>query len=242
MSGIYQIYNPVTNKRYIGSSINVERRFKEHIRNLRANRHCNQHLQNAWNKYPEQLIFELLEVCEPTDLLTFEQYYIDYYKSYNRNFGYNIDRYACHSGNSLSDETKLKISQKHKGKKVPRDIVEKIRLANTGKNKPRQSQRMKELFSLGKSTFPRYNQVSEEKQRSWSQHLSESIKRRYSDYRNRPKGISILVSFDNGTEMIFPSKREAARNLNVDKDAITYAIKNCNGRLKKIHAYVYEKE
>lgn len=48
MSGVYQIYNTETNKRYIGSSIDVERRLKEHLRNLKANRHCNQHLQNAW--------------------------------------------------------------------------------------------------------------------------------------------------------------------------------------------------
>lgn len=38
MSGIYQIYNPINNKRYIGSSINVERRLKEHLRNLEKNR------------------------------------------------------------------------------------------------------------------------------------------------------------------------------------------------------------
>lgn len=53
MSGVYQIYNTETNKRYIGSSIDVQRRLKEHLRNLKANRHCNQHLQNAWNKYKE---------------------------------------------------------------------------------------------------------------------------------------------------------------------------------------------
>lgn len=38
MSGIYQIYNPITNKRYIGSSIHIEQRFKEHIRNLKSGR------------------------------------------------------------------------------------------------------------------------------------------------------------------------------------------------------------
>lgn len=47
MSGVYQIYNTETNKRYIDSSIDVQRRLKEHLRNLKANRHCNQHLQNA---------------------------------------------------------------------------------------------------------------------------------------------------------------------------------------------------
>ncbi len=45
MAGVYQIYNKETNKRYIGSSINIERRLKEHKRNLKANRHPNQHLQ-----------------------------------------------------------------------------------------------------------------------------------------------------------------------------------------------------
>lgn len=38
MSGIYQIYNPINNKRYIGSSINVERRLKEHQGNNRQNK------------------------------------------------------------------------------------------------------------------------------------------------------------------------------------------------------------
>lgn len=42
MSGIYQIYNPINNKRYIGSSINVERRLKEHLRNLEKNRHLSE--------------------------------------------------------------------------------------------------------------------------------------------------------------------------------------------------------
>lgn len=242
MSGIYQIYNPITNKRYIGSSINIERRLKEHLRNLRANRHCNQHLQNAWNKYPEQLIFEELEFCEPTELISFEQYYIDYYRSYDRNFGYNIDRYASHSGNHLSEETKIKISNKHKGKKLQEETVQKIRLKNTGKKKPKQSKKMKQLFDSGKLTFPRYNEVSEYKQKLWSQHLSESAKKRYADYNNRPKGISILVVQDDGNKFIFPSKREAARILKVDKSAITYAIQHCNGRLNKIKAFVFEQE
>lgn len=36
MAGVYQIFNTETNKRYIGSSIDVERRLKEHKRNLKA--------------------------------------------------------------------------------------------------------------------------------------------------------------------------------------------------------------
>lgn len=69
MSGIYQIYNPINNKRYIGSSINVERRLKEHLRNLEKNRHCNDHLQSAYNKYKDVLQFQFLEECEPDECL-----------------------------------------------------------------------------------------------------------------------------------------------------------------------------
>jgi group I intron endonuclease len=73
MSGVYQIYNPINNKRYIGSSINVERRLKEHLRNLKKNTHCNIYLQSAYNKYKEVLQFQFLEECEPDECLIFEQ-------------------------------------------------------------------------------------------------------------------------------------------------------------------------
>ena len=38
MSGVYQIYNPITNKRYIGSSIDVPFRLKtHHLNNMEYN-------------------------------------------------------------------------------------------------------------------------------------------------------------------------------------------------------------
>ena len=149
MSGIYQIYNPINNKRYVGSSINIERRFKQHISDLKANRHHNQHLQNAWNKYGDQLKFEVLEYCEPEYLIETEQYYVDYYNSADRKYGYNIDKYVSHFGHHLSDETRKKISEKAKGRKLSKEAIEKMRLAMTGKKKPKQSQTMKKKYSEG---------------------------------------------------------------------------------------------
>lgn len=185
MAGVYQIYNKETNKRYIGSSINIERRLKEHKRNLKANRHPNQHLQNAWNKYQEYLIFEALEYCEPDQCLKLEQEYIDYYNSANREFGYNIDPQAASAGKHLSEETKQKISKAHTGKKIPPEIVEKVREANTGKPKPKQSEAMKRKYKNG-YTIPRFTDVSADKQMIWKSHLSEGQIKRYSDYSNRP--------------------------------------------------------
>lgn len=54
MIGIYSIINKANNKIYIGSTINLERRLKEHKRRLKYNNHTNTHLQYAWNKYGKE--------------------------------------------------------------------------------------------------------------------------------------------------------------------------------------------
>ena len=52
--GIYCIRNKINNKYYIGQSIDIKNRWKEHKYNLRHNKHVNNKLQNAWNKYGEK--------------------------------------------------------------------------------------------------------------------------------------------------------------------------------------------
>ena len=245
-SGVYQIYNPINEKRYIGSSIDVTRRLKEHRRNLIAQRHHNQHLQNAWNKYGNLLEFKPLEYCEPDQLLDLEQQYIDYYNSADRKFGYNIDAIANHAspGFHLSKETREKISKAHTGRKRTPEEIEKCRQAQIGVPKPKQSETMKRKYANGEATFPRYNEVSEEKQREWSKHSSDACIRRYSDYSNRPKGYFLKVELQDEI-LYFPSLREAARNLGVDKGAIQYVIKRTNGYTKKLNctiSYISEEQ
>lgn len=88
MIGIYKIENIINNKVYIGSSNNIERRWKEHKRLLNNNKHHSIKLQRAWNKYgSENFKFSVLEECEVDRLLYLEQYYIDKFKSYFA--GYN---------------------------------------------------------------------------------------------------------------------------------------------------------
>lgn len=54
MKGIYCIKNKINNKVYIGKAINVENRFKNHIKNLNNNSHKNKHLIASWNKHGER--------------------------------------------------------------------------------------------------------------------------------------------------------------------------------------------
>lgn len=134
-SGIYQIRNLVNGKIYVGSSINLRKRMKDHFRDLRNNRHANQHLQKAYNKYGlDKFIFEVLEYVEKDMLLEREQYYIDTLNVVKE--GYNICPIAAHTfrvwtpaqkqnrcgannpmyGKHLSEEHKKRISEAEKGR------------------------------------------------------------------------------------------------------------------------------
>ncbi len=65
MIGVYAIVHEPTNRSYIGSAINIKRRFKEHKILLRKGLHHSPYLQNVWNKYGEsQFVFKVLKHLE----------------------------------------------------------------------------------------------------------------------------------------------------------------------------------
>ena len=88
--GIYQIRNTKTGKVYVGMSYRVEKRWAEHLRDLRAGTHCNKKLQSAWKKSGEKaFVFEVLELVENEPALRFcEKAW--FAKTGCRKSGYNI--------------------------------------------------------------------------------------------------------------------------------------------------------
>jgi group I intron endonuclease len=119
ISGIYMIKNKLNNKCYIGSSINIYNRWKGHIKQLKRNKH-NKYFQNAWNKYGEENFeFIIIEVVKNLNkLIVKEQYWMDYYKCYNRKFGYNAKPNAKNMlGFKFSEESKLKMGESKLGNK-----------------------------------------------------------------------------------------------------------------------------
>lgn len=75
--GIYKIESP-SGGFYIGSSANIEHRFRQHKSELRQGIHSNGILQNAYNKYGESLVYSILVcVLDRSDLLIVEQQFID---------------------------------------------------------------------------------------------------------------------------------------------------------------------
>lgn len=92
--GIYRIRCLITDDLYIGSSINIERRWEEHRYELNGGQwhgNTNSHLQNAWNKHGEtcfefECIDELPDDTSNERLIEVEQWWIDVLRpAYNSN-------------------------------------------------------------------------------------------------------------------------------------------------------------
>lgn len=89
--GIYSITNIVNGKMYIGqTSSTFEKRWQKHKRGLELNKHHNEKLQRAWNKYGEDSFeFKVEHLCDELDNLNrLEVYYIYKYNSFED--GYNL--------------------------------------------------------------------------------------------------------------------------------------------------------
>lgn len=135
-SGVYKITCITNGKIYIGSSLDIKKRWSGHQYDLRKNKHPNPHLQGAWNKYGEaSFIFEVVELVMPWSRIDREQYWLDKLKPYDRTIGFNIGVKANSgtSGRKLSPEHIAKSAAAHRGRKQPREAVEKTAAKNRGR-------------------------------------------------------------------------------------------------------------
>lgn len=91
ISGIYMIKNNVNGKIYIGSAIDIHERWSLHKTSLRANRSMKK-LQEDWNIYDEdcfEMIILEVTINDEKILTTTEQKYLDKFKPYEGDVGYN---------------------------------------------------------------------------------------------------------------------------------------------------------
>lgn len=137
-SGIYIIKNTINNKVYIGSAVNIYNRIYEHLRTLKHNEHRNKYLQNHYSKYSDSFYFEIICFCDKEDLIIKEQFYIDFYQSFIRSKGFNINKIANNMfGFRHSDKTKLNWSKKRKGVKFSEEAKKNMSKAKQGSNHSR---------------------------------------------------------------------------------------------------------
>lgn len=91
--GIYQIKNIKNNKIYIGQSMDVEDRIKNHLKQLKSNKHKNYKLQEEFNSYGEHCFqASVLEECEPHLLTRREGILCHENEVWDNKKGYNIGK------------------------------------------------------------------------------------------------------------------------------------------------------
>nr|QBM09657.1 hypothetical protein [Dactylella sp.] len=108
-AGIYKWTNKLKNECYVGSSINLKRRFLNYFNiSYISSIKNNLIISRALIKYRySNFSLEILEYCSVSVLLKREQYYLDLLKP-----TYNIEKVAGSSlGLTRSEETKSKISK-----------------------------------------------------------------------------------------------------------------------------------
>lgn len=115
---IYQIRNIVNGKCYIGSSIQIDKRFQLHKWELNRGNHHSIALQRAWNKYGcDNFVFEIIKEVSKDFLLAEEQNEIDKYI-----MGKNI-----YNSNPVARNPPHKVGEEHGEAKLTWNEVKQIR-------------------------------------------------------------------------------------------------------------------
>ena len=177
MQGIYEIRNNLNGKVYVGSSIDIERRWTEHRRALRNGQHQNVHLQRSWAKYGEDaFVFSILELVESDTLVSTEQRYLDDY------FGddcYNMGQSAAAPmrGRTHTGQARRKMSKAGKGRKFSKEHKRKISEAMMGelnhmwgKHPSEETLRKMSKAHLGKQTTLGYRHTDETRRQMSESH------------------------------------------------------------------------
>lgn len=91
-NGIYSIRNCWNNKVYVGSAIDIKKRWRQHRSEFYHGRAVNSHLLRAFTKYElKSFIFSILELCDPKDFPERECYWIETFDTTNKEKGYNVN-------------------------------------------------------------------------------------------------------------------------------------------------------
>lgn len=144
VSGVYKIQSKIKPERiYIGSAVNIPRRWTDHLYMLARGSHHSVKLQRHFNKYGKNdLVFSVLIGCDKEDLIVTEQFYIDAYNPWfnilpkaGSMLGHKQTKESIQKSvenrrwYKHSEETKQKISEAHKGKKASEETRAKLSVA-----------------------------------------------------------------------------------------------------------------
>lgn len=137
--GVYGIYCSRSNKIYIGSTVKIDKRWREHKHYLKNGCHQNSYLQRAWDKYgSDSFCFLVLENCLKHQIRIRESHYLSLLDTTSVfNLGQVGEQFE------LSQETKDKISRANKGIMPARHTQEAAWAASRGRKESEEHKKMR---------------------------------------------------------------------------------------------------
>ena len=150
MMGIYRIRNSVNGDFYVGSSVDIRKRFNTHKKLLRKGSHHSLILQRAWLKYGENIfVFEIVQAVEAAEqLIEAEQKLLD------ANPKYNVRKTAgSFYGMRHSPETRKKMSIRAMGNKNangPKSSEHKMKIGAAHRGMKHSAEFRKKLSEIAK--------------------------------------------------------------------------------------------
>lgn len=222
ISGIYCIINLINNKKYVGSSINIHKRWKDHLYALKIGTHRNEHLQHAWNKYNEEsfkfIILEEIEASEPLKLFPKEDEWMVRMNTLDPIYGYNKEL----AGN--------KVTSSSNGNRVLRKVVVLDKQGNFIKEYISIAEVERDLeISAKRIDYLLNNRTIEKKRKSYKgyQFIYKDNYDPSKNYQWEYQGRSIpIVQLDDQFNVLgtFKNVRDAAEKLNLNNGTICTAI------------------
>ena len=218
MGYIYLRTNKINGKKYVGQTIDIDKRQREW--NCFLHHYAGKAIYNARKKYgADSFDFEILIECQDDEMNKWEMYYIEKLNT-KVPYGYNMtDGGEGMNGCSISDETRTKMSEAKKGKtpwnKGKKNIYseetkKKMGIKNKGKK-------------LSEDTKKKISKVLKGRK------LSEEWKKRISESSINNKFSKPVLQIDKNTNEIirvWRNARELQRQFNYNNSSIYKCCQN----------------
>lgn len=216
-AGVYRWVNKVNGNTYIGSSVNLARRLRTYFDfsylSVRVQKTKSRVYSAILKHGYANFQLEILEYSTKENVISREQYYIDFFKPQ-----YNLNSTAgSRLGSNHSEETKRTMSNFFQGRKLTEETKNLLSLANKGINNPNfgniHSAETKALISLA---------------RLGKSFLSESMKEKMS----ADSGTAVRVLDLSTNEIsVYSSITRAAKAMGVTQPALSRRFKETEGSI-----------